>query len=182
MKAWAVLALVAAAPAAWAQDRPQAVPTRDVDVLYRANAGGHPVQQRYRFAFSIEKVRIDTPSPGLYVIVDRGSQHMDMVSEGDRSVLELPYDPARSMAGVGAGRAYDRLGPDTIAGTPCTEWRTADKAGSPVTICMTEDGVLLRARAGATVLVEALRVAYVKQDPAVFAIPAGFARTTGAAR
>lgn len=178
MMRWAFLALLVAGPA-WAQDRPPPAPTRDVDVLYRANAGGHDVQQRYRFALSIEKVRIDTPSPGLYVIVDRGSQRMDMVSEGDRSVLELPYDPAHTMAGVATDRSFERLGGDTVAGVPCTEWRTGDKAGRPVTVCMTGDGVLLRARVGANVLVQALKVSYAPLDPSVFAIPADFQRASG---
>lgn len=178
MRRWAVLALTIATPA-WAQDRPPTAPTRDVDVLYRANTGGRSVEQRSRFAVSAGKVRIDTPSPGLYVIVDRGSQHMDMVSEGDHSVLELPYDPAHTVGGVAPDRAYERLGTDTIAGVACTEWRTADKQGRPVAVCMTGDGVLLRARAGATVLVQALRVAYGPIDPAVFAIPAGYQRGAG---
>jgi hypothetical protein len=181
MTRWAALALLVAAPA-WAQDRPPASPTRDVDVLYRAIAAGQEVQQRYRFALSVEKVRIDTPSPGLYVIVDRGSQHMDMVSEGDRSVLELPYDPAHTMGGVAIDRSFERLGPDTIAGVPCTEWRGAEKAGRAMIVCMTDDGVLLRARTGANVLVQALRVSYAPLDPAVFAIPAGFERNSGRAR
>lgn len=178
MRRWAVLALVAAMPA-WAQDRPPAAPTRDVDVDYRATAGGRAIEQRYRFARSVEKARIDTPSPGLYVIVDRTSRHMDMVSEGDRSVLELPYDPAHAMAGIPPGRAFERLGADIIAGVACTEWRTADKSDRPLTVCMTEDGVLLRVRAGANVLVQATRIAYGPIDPAVFAIPTGFERRTG---
>lgn len=184
----AVLAMAVIAPAAWApsarsqdaaSDRPPTAPTRDVDVLYRAHAGGRDVEQRYRFAHSVEKVRIDTPSPGLYLIVDRGAKHMDMVSEGDRSVLELPYDPAHTMAGVPSDQALQRLGADTVAGVPCTEWRTPDKAGHDVTVCMTADGVMLRARAGATVLVQALSVGYGTLDPAVFAIPAGFKHGTG---
>lgn len=180
MTRWAALALLAAVPA-WAQDRPPTAPTRDVDVVYRATAGGHAIQQRYRFALSVEKARIDTPSPGLYVIVDREARHMDMVSEGDRSVLELPYDPARTVAGVAAGRAFERLGTDTIAGVGCTEWRTADKSDRPVTVCMTSDGVLLRMRAGANVLVQAMSVAYGLIDPSVFAIPSGFQRRAGRA-
>ena len=175
MTRWAALALVIAAPA-WGQDRPPTAPTRDVDVVYRASADGKPIEQRYRFALSVEKTRIDTPSPGLYVIVDRGSHRMDMVSEGDRSVLELPYDPAHGLAGIAPDRTFERAGGDTIAGVDCTEWRTADKADRLVTVCMTGDGVLLRARTGATVMVQALRVVYGPIDPAVFAIPAGFQR------
>ena len=56
---------------------------------------------------------------------------MDMVSGGDRSVLEMPYDPARAVGGVPADRALTRLGSDIVAGCACTEWQTADPAGQP---------------------------------------------------
>lgn len=175
-----VLLTALTAGAARAQDRPPTAPTRDVDILYQASAGGRAVEQRSRFAASVGKVRIDTPSPGLYLIVDRATHHMDMVSDGDRSVLEVPYDPARTVDGVPADRGFERLGADVIAGVPCTEWRTADRSGRPLALCMTEDGVLLRVRAGANVLVRALRVTYGPIDPAVFAIPASYQRHTKA--
>jgi len=56
---------------------------------------------------------------------------------------------------------------------PCTEWQTAKSTGRAVTVCMTADGVLLRARADNAVLVQAVRVSYGPIDPSVFAIPAG---------
>ena len=173
-------ALLAATPAL-AQNRPPAAPTRDVDVLYRAANEGQSVEQRYRFARSVEKVRIDTPSPGLYVIIDRGSQRMDMVSEGDRSVLELPYDPAHTVGGIPLDPSFERVGADTVAGTPCTDWRSPGAAGPPATVCMTSDGVLLRVRAGDAVVAQAVRVTYGPLDPAVFAIPPAFKRMNGRA-
>ncbi len=177
-KGAALAAVVAAAPA-WAQaDRPLTTPTRDVDVVYRASAGGQQVEQRSRFAVQAKKLRIDTPSPGLYVIVDREAKTMDMVSEADRGVVEMPYDPARTVGGVRPDGAYVRGGTDAVAGIPCTEWRTTDSGARPVLVCMTADGVLLRARTGTDVLVQAVRVAYGPIDPGVFRIPPGYARAT----
>lgn len=165
-----------------AQDRPATEPTRDVDVTYRAMAGGKAVEQRSRFAPASGRIRIDSPSPGLYVIVNRQAQTMDMVSGGDRTVLEMPYDPARTVGGVAPERGFARLGGDSVAGTPCTEWRTEDAERRALVVCLTEDGVLLRARAGAKVIVEATKVAYGPIDPAVFAIPADYRREKGRAR
>ena len=99
-----------------------------------------------------------------------------MVSEADHGVLEMPYDPASTVAGVAPDRAFARVGADVVAGVACIEWQTADRAGRAVTVCMTRDGVLLRARAGAEVLVQALRVDYGAIDPSVFQIPAGYRR------
>jgi hypothetical protein len=177
MRGLAALAFLAAVPA-WAQDRPATTPTRDVDVVYRVTAGGHSVEQRTRFGPTQGKVRIDTPSPGLYLVVDHGAHRMDLVSDGDHGVLEMAYDPARAGAGFAPGQNFTRTGADTVAGVPCTEWQTADIAGRTVTSCITADGVFLRARMGATVLVEAIRVAYGPIDPRVFAIPAGYRHTS----
>lgn len=192
----AALALLASFPA-WAQDRPATdrpatdrpvtTPTRDVDVVYRAVAGGRPVEQRSRFAATEQKVRIDTPSPGLYLIVDRGAHTMDMVSDADHGVLEMPYDPARTVGGFASGPGsasggFARGGTDIVAGQNCTEWQTADTAGRAVTACFTTDGVLLRARTGPMVLVEAMRVVYGPIEPSVFAIPAGYRRTAAPAQ
>lgn len=175
-----LLALLASAPA-WAQDRPATAPTRDVDVLYRATAGDRSVEQRSRFAVAEQKVRIDTPSPGLYLIVDRGARTMDMVSDADHGVLEMAYDPA-GVDGFAAGKGFARGGTQTVAGQSCTEWQTVDNAGRAVTACFTADGVLLRARAGPQVFVEATRVVYGPIEPSVFAIPAGYRRAAAPAR
>ncbi len=175
MRLLLLLAFVAVSPA-WAQERPETTPTRDVDVVYMAVANGKPVEQRSRFAPAAGKIRIDTPSPGLYVIVNRQAHTMDMVSGGDRSVLEMPYDPARTVGGVPGDRAWTRLGRDVVAETPCAEWQSRDQAGHVTTICVTSDGVLLRARSGANVMVQAVRVAYGPIEPSVFAIPPEFRR------
>lgn len=185
----AALALLASFPAAcvpaWAQDRPATTPTRDVDVLYRALAAGRPVEQRSRFAVSAQKVRIDTPSPGLYLIVDRAARTMEMVSDAEHGVLEMPYDPASTVGGFashpGVAPGFARAGTDLVAGQDCTEWQTTDSAGRPVTACFTADGVLLRARVGPTVLVEATRVVYGPIEPSVFAVPPGYKRAAAPA-
>lgn len=177
MRALLLPALLAALPCAGAagQERPATTPTRDVDVLYRAMAGGKEVEQRSRFAVSLGRIRIDTPSPGLYVLVDRSERTMDMVSTGDRSVLEMPYDPQRTVGGLPSGQGFVRQGDDVVAGLKCTEWQPNASATSA---CMTADGVLLRVRSGSAVVVQAVRVAYGPIDPAVFAIPPGYQRRT----
>jgi hypothetical protein len=56
----------------------------------------------------------------------------------------------------------------------CTNWATTDVTGGATLACITGDGVLLRASAGARVLVEALHLAYVPADEAVFRVPEGY--------
>jgi hypothetical protein len=50
-----------------------------------------------------------------------------------------------------------------------------DAAGEPSRLCLTDDGVLLRARAGGRTLLSAETVRYGPLDAALFQPPAGYA-------
>ncbi len=170
-------ALCAIPGLACAQDRPAALPTRDVDVTYRSEQAGQVLEQRTRFAGQL--MRLDTPTPGLYMIVDYRAHQMSMVSDADRGVLEMKLPPGFGPAGpAAAASGFVRRGQDQVAGLGCTEWEARDSQGQPALTCFTEDGVLLRARRGAQVLAIATRVAYGPMDPAIFAVPAGYARAS----
>ncbi len=185
-----LLLLLAAAPAG-AQDRPVTAPTRDVDVLYRAGAGPQAIEQRSRFRAADQKVRLDTPTPGLYMIVDQRARTMAMVSDADRGVVDLALQggavpggaiPGGAVPGaMPAGQAFTRRGADRVAGLDCTEWETVDSQGQPTLACFTPDGVLLRARRGAAVLVAATRVTYGPHDPALFTVPSAYNRVAAPA-
>ena len=164
--------LVAALPCL-AQEGPAALPTRDVDVSYRSEQGGQVMEQRSRFALGPQRMRLDTPTRGLYMIVDYRSHAMFVVSDADKGVLDMPAPPAAVPGGVRAG-SYVRRGQDQVAGLPCTEWETRDSQGQPALTCFTADGVMLRARRGTAVLAIATRVAYGPMDPALFTAPAGY--------
>lgn len=159
--------------AATAQDRPAPLPTRDVDVTYRSQQGNQVLEQRSRFAAGAQRMRLDTPTPGLYVIVDYRAHTMAMVSTADRGVLDMPA-PATGAPGMAAAGMYVRQGDDRVAGLPCTEWQAKDTQGQPAVACYTADGVMLRARRGTQVLAVAIRVAYGPVDAALFTIPDGY--------
>ncbi len=105
---------------------------------------------------------------------------MAMVSERSHGVLDLPA-PAGGLPGQAApqatlgGAPFTRRGSSQVAGLPCTEWETRDLQGQATLTCFTDDGVLLQARHGAQVLVQATRVAYGVMDPSAFAVPPGYA-------
>ena len=184
-----MLSLLASLPAgaAAAQGRPPTVPTRDVDVTYRVGQGA-ALEQRTRWQVSEQRMRIDTPTPGVYMIVDYASRRMSLVSDADRGVLELPAKDGvlpgplpGALPGQAADRgraSFERVGTARVAGLGCTEWQTLDSQGAATTACITEDGVLLRARQGAQVLAEAARVTYGRLDPGAFRVPDGYARAT----
>lgn len=171
----AAAALAVAAAPAWAQDRPITSPTRDVDVTYRAGPAAEPIEQRSRFRAADRMLRLDTPTPGIYIIANQQDHTMVMVSDADRGAVELPL--RRGLPGsVDPGQAFVRRGVDQVAGLPCTEWETLDSQHQPTLACFTADGVLLRARRGAQVLVVATKVTYGPLDPAVFTVPPEYRR------
>jgi hypothetical protein len=173
-----LLAALAIPPAMAQADRPVTLPTRDVDVTYRAGQGDRVVSQRSRWSAAERKMRLDTPTPGVYAIVDYVAGTLAMVSERSGGVLDLPV-PAGGLPGQAApGGAFTRRGSSQVAGLPCTEWETRNLQGQATLTCFTDDGVLLEARHGAQVLVQATRVAYGALDPSAFAVPPSYAHET----
>ena len=166
-------ALLATAAPSQAQDAPASLPTRDVDVTYRSEQAGKVLEQRSRFALGAQRMRLDTPTKGLYMIVDYRTHAMMVVSEADKGVLDMPAPPT-ALPGAAPPGAYVRRGQDQVAGLPCTEWEAKDSQGQPALTCFTADGVMLRARRGTAVLAVATRVVYGPLDPALFTAPPGY--------
>lgn len=168
-----ILALCLFARASLA-DQPLLRPSRDVDVTYRATAASQP-EQRVRWLAAARLMRIDPPVPGLYVIVDYMARRMSVVREATHSVVQMaiPDNVAGVMSDKGAG-GYVRHGNATVAGLGCTEWQTLDRQSQPVLVCLTTDGVLLRAGTLEQTLVNAVSVTYAPQDPDLFRVPPGY--------
>lgn len=176
----AVIACMAACPPAGAADHPPTRPTRDVDVVYQTvrDIAGHEqvLSQRTRWAVSLGKERVDPPTAGLYVLVDFRTRKLMAVHPAQREVTEVDAGAALDTPGTASGGNFTLAGTDTVAGLPCSLWSTRDASGQPAVICLTADGVLLRATSGDHVLVEATSVSYGAMDPALFDPPAGFKR------
>jgi hypothetical protein len=168
---------------AWAwsafADQPLLRPSRDVDVTYRAAApqGGKDVEQRVRWLAASQTQRIDPPSAGLHVIIDYVARRMSVVRDATRSVVEMAApDNMADTIGGGPATGFVRRGEATVAGRACVEWQTLDHGAHPALVCITDDGVLLRAGTTEQVRVSAVSVQYAPQDPATFRVPADYAR------
>ena len=171
----------AAASANADQDRPPATPTRDVDVTYKAGEGVHAVVERSRWSAATQRLRVDTPTPGVYAIADYAARTLSMVSDPARGVMDLDSGEAAFPGpATSSGVGFVRVGGGEVVGVPCTEWETSDRQGQPMVACYTEDGVLLKARHGVQVFVQATRVAYGSLDPSVFAVPPSYRRASPA--
>ncbi|WP_419730171.1 hypothetical protein [Lichenicola sp.] len=170
-------------------DHPFVVPQHDVDVLYAVPvpasvmppSGSGPeqiagfVRQRMRFSVALQRQRVDPPGPGTYMITDYASRHLIMVQPQQRLATTVPA-PGGPIAAPGARATgqYRRLGAQTVAGLACTDWSTRDDSGNESVVCLTPDGVLLRANQGGHLLVQAVSAAFLPQDQAVFEVPDGY--------
>ncbi len=176
----AALAFAMVDGSAQAQQRPAISPTRDVDVTYSvpqpasATTPARMLEQRMRYTATGNRQRIDPPTPDLYVIMDFAAHRMSTIRPSERMALDMP-----TPATTGASAApFTRRGEARVAGLGCTEWLTRDATGEATVVCITPDGVLLRAIAAGRLLVEATGVRYEAQDASVFMVPDGFKHIT----
>ena len=169
-------------PAA-AQDHPPFAPTRDAAVTYRvtsAQAGGStPPTLRIATQAATGLTRFELPGRG-YAVLDRKTNQAVVVIEAQHAWLQLPQGAsgtARRLT-LNAGMQFTRQGHDTVAGMGCTVWDVRSDDGS-ATICMTNDGVLLRG-AGASKdgrmkgSIEATAVSLAAQPGSLFVPPDGY--------
>ncbi|WP_048861859.1 hypothetical protein, partial [Acidisphaera rubrifaciens] len=160
-----------------AGDAPPLVPKRDADVVYdlptgRPGPGGVLPQERLRWDAARQRMRVDPPGGGIYMITDYATHRIAVVKAADRTVIDAAA-PAASLAGPPAA-PYRREGTDTVAGAGCTDWATADTEGHDVVICATPEGVVLRVRREGRVVLTARRVSFAPADETVFRVPANY--------
>ena len=140
------------------------------------------LEQRMRWSAAAKRMRVDPPTPGIFVLIDYVAHRMEVVREPERSFVEMAA-PA-TLPGMGApatesrGGGYVRGGADEVLGMACTDWTTRDSKDRVTEICVTADGVLLRVRVDGRVRADAARVEYGPQDPALFQLPQGYTRMT----
>jgi hypothetical protein len=169
-----LVACLAVAAVPGLADQPRLRPNRDVDVTYRATGAGplpdgRRLDQRVRWLAASQTMRIDPPTAGLYVIVDYAAKRMSVVREATRSVVDMAApEGVAGMAGNPGEGTYVRRGEDTVAGQ--------------ASVCITADGVLLRASTAGQAQVSAISVQYAPQDPAVFQIPPDYLRRSAEPR
>lgn len=176
------LELAIVLPAA-AQAPPLMRPSRDVVVEYQTNGGGggpagasqtHKV--RMYFSDGGSKVRIEGVGQPGYMISDRGAHRTIMVMVPQHMYMEMPYDSQRAMEFDNPQGTFTRRGTDTVAGLSCTVYdaQTPQHHGE---VCVTNDGVLLRAKSedpGGHGELTAISVTYGAQSPDLFLPPPGF--------
>lgn len=176
--------LLATLPAtARAQDRPRIQPSRDVAVTYRlegdaasAVPGGVPGALRLSWDAAGQRLRAEPEGRTQAVIVDLRAHSAQMVDATLRSALTLPVRDADLQPLTLDGARLTRRGDAVVAGLPCTDWAVQSPRGAG-TVCLTADGVALRAEGevdGRRGSFTAWSVSYGPQRDELFRVPADY--------
>ena len=177
----AAFVLLLLASPVWAADRaPTYLPIRDVAVSYRV--AGRVAQQvrelHVRYSAARRLLRVETEDRGMgFLLVDPAARTAKMIVPSVRQTIDLPIARDRRVALLfGDGLQFTRRGKARIAGHDCVNWDVKSERDT-ATVCLTADGVLLRAqgRGGdiADSSLTATRVEEAPQAPRLFQMPAG---------
>lgn len=183
MLKYALMISAAALAAFPAAAQPVVQPTRDVVVEYHITGAGmttpgrnHVDSVKISYAARGQRMRMEPGGQPVFVIVDRNAGHTTMVMTDKHMFMEMPYDARQTMNFSPENAHFTRRGTATVAGLTCTEYDVQSQQHNG-TVCLTSDGVMLRAVStdpqhnGS---MEATSVAYGPQPDSVFAPPPGF--------
>lgn len=168
----AALALTGSIAAA--QDRPNLLPTRDVDITYQVTRPGEPrLRERVRWKAADGLERVDIPG-GAISIFDHKTHYVTVLERQSHSYLKLE-SPSRGPIEPDPNAPLTRGGEANVAGLGCTVWNWINPEDQkPFSVCVTNDGVPLRLREDGQTVAEAVSVQYRKLKPATFEVPSGY--------
>jgi len=171
------LAVLGIAMPAAAQEHPPIRPTRDVTVSYHEVGGAADHAMTMYFSAAGRRLRIEPAGKPMAMIADRDAHKNFVVMNEQHAYLEMPYDPKRAEAFEHPEGTLTRVGTDTVAGLACTVYNAHGTHGD-ARICLTSDGVMLRATGAdgpqSQRSLEAVKVTYGALPDSLFQPPAGF--------
>ena len=157
---------------AGAEQPPQLLPTRDVDIVYEVTLPSQPrVRERVRYLAAELLERVDGPHKST-TIFDRRTHEITILSSANRTFLKLnmPRQPQEP----GPEATLKRGNESAVAGLHCVDWSWTDGVETR-TVCITADGVLLRFLVDGEIVSEARSVSYSSQPAELFQVPRGYA-------
>lgn len=123
---------------------PPLLPAREASVLYQVAGSGRPVVEvRVTTRANGAALRVDLPDRS-YMLVNQAEKRMAMVVTDEQMVMDLPFGPGpQDQFLLNSRMKFSRRGVETVAANRCINWDVTLDGGRG-TVCVTEDGVLLR--------------------------------------
>lgn len=172
-----VSAALLVATAALAQDKPNLLPERDVDITYRVTTVSEkPIKQRVRWLAAKHMQRIDSPG-GAVSLANRTTAYVTILNSRTKTYVRLEEAPDGAFR-VDPTASFTQGGKSKAAGLSCNEWSWVETSTqNPRTLCVTDDGVILRMTENGRTLFEATSVTYHRANPRTFEVPSDYQPT-----
>lgn len=156
-----------------AEERPQLVPSRDVDITYEVTRPReHAIRERVRWLAAERLERIDGSDKSV-TIIDRNGSEVTLLIPKTRTYRKLAGTSRQPME-PDQDAILRRDGEASVAGQRCTEWSWVEDGETRV-LCATADGVPLRLAVGGKTMIQARSVSYRQQQAELFKVPPGYA-------
>jgi hypothetical protein len=166
------LAFLALGSTVGAQERPQLVPTRDVDISYKITRQDQPaIVERRRWLAGEHLERVDGPDKST-TIFDRNKEEIILLNAAKRTFRKLE-GTGRRPPEPGTGVVLTRGQKSVLAGLTCVEWTWSEDAETHAA-CVTPEGVLLRLAIDGVTIIEARSVHFASQKPELFQVPPNY--------
>lgn len=153
-------------------------PTRDHAVTYRMEHQGQATQMTVAYSAATRRQRVEMPEAGLAFITDQAAMRMFMLTAATRTVMEMPIAKGQEPGFVlPDDMVLARTGTATVAGHRCTVYRAEQNRVDRGTLCMTDEGIMLRAamRQGDMAgTMEATSLTLAVQPASQFEVPPGW--------
>lgn len=157
--------------ASGADDQPQVMPTRDVDITYQITRPDQPPVTSRRWLASEHLQRVDGSDKST-TIFDRNKGEFTLLNPANRTYRKFEGSPRMPMSPQ-KGTALTRGGESTVAGLKCIDWSWTLDAETR-TACLTADGVLLHLVVDGKTVMQARSVKYGPQPAELFQVPKGY--------
>jgi hypothetical protein len=178
-----LLPLLLLAGPALAQSAPRLLPSHDATVVYRVSGaaadaipGGIPGTVRVAWSAEQQRLRVEPQGRTQVLLVDLDAATVQAVDSSLRTAMSLPVRPRDLQPLTLQDARLTRRGRAVVAGRSCTEYAAESRRGHG-TVCLTEDGVALRAEGevdGKQGSFTAVSVSYDKLPPRLFEVPPGY--------
>jgi len=173
----AIVLLAAAVPSLRAEEKPQLLPTRDVDITYKiTQPRQRAITERVRWSAGAHLERVDGPHRSTSIF-DREAHEVTLLNGATRTYSKLD-GLARKPSEPDKDAVLKRGGEAVVARERCVEWSWTQDVETH-TICDTADGVLLRLVIDSQTVREARSVRYRRQPPELFRVPGNYAPSLG---
>jgi hypothetical protein len=155
------------------------IPAHDVSGTYLFTTNNGPKTMTVEYSKAVNVLRLNPQGGTGYILYDFTAKDAKMVMPQMQRYMDEPQIAGRAASIQGSGNGDDvsvaKGGSETIAGHDCTDYTATDHTkGTSSTLCVTDDGVLLKMSSSEGDSAVAQSVSYAAVPEADVQVPPGY--------